>query len=51
MFKLSADTIDGGSSFHSEMVLGKNEYLYAVDIDDGSWKQLSCNFWCLEIIF
>ena len=37
MFKLSADTIDAGNSFHSEMVLGKNECLYTVDRDGGNW--------------
>jgi len=37
MSKLWGDTIDVDNLFHAEMVLGKNEFLYAVDSDVGNW--------------
>ena len=51
IFTLCADTIFGGSSFHSEMVLGKNEFLYTIVFDVGRWKQLLWMFWCLVTMF
>ena len=48
---LGASTTESGSSFHSEIVLGKNEFLYALFVDLGSWKQFLFKFGCLLIMF
>ena len=49
--RLGAETVESGNSFHSEMVLGKNECLYVVVRDAGTLKHLLCRFWWPEIMF
>ena len=48
---LGAFTTDSGSSFHSDIDLGKNEFLYTIFEDSGSWKLLLLRFWCLLMMF
>ena len=42
---LGAFTTESDSSFHSEIVLGKKELLYALLDDFGNWKHLLFRFW------